>query len=212
MKSRRYWSAEEVSILESRYASEKTERIAADLGRELRAVYQKALALGLKKSADYLASPDACRLRRGDNIGAEHRFKPGQQVWNKGMRGLDIGGKETRFKPGHKPLNTWKPIGSERVDQDGYTYRKVADTGVKKADWVMAHVQLWEQHNGKVPAGHAVVFRDGNKQRIEINNLECISRADLMKRNTVHNLPKELAQLCQLRGALNRQINKRASK
>lgn len=31
-----------------------------------------------------------------------------------------------------------------------------------------------------------------------------------MRRNTVHNLPPELAKVVQLRGAINRQINKRA--
>lgn len=209
LAKRQYWTAEQIAVLESRYPNEKTELIAADIGRELRAVYQKALALGLKKSAEYLATPAAGRTNGRQGIGS--RFKKGQTPWNKDVKGLDIGGKETRFKPGHKPLNTWKPIGAER-NSDGYLYRKVADTGVKKVDWVMAHIQIWEQHNGTVPSGHAVIFKDGNRKHIEIDNLECISRAELMNRNTIHRLPKELAEVCQLRGALTRQINKRLSK
>jgi hypothetical protein len=34
-----------------------------------------------------------------------------------------------------------------------------------------------------------------------------MSRAESMRRNSYHNYPKELAQLIQLRGALNRKIN-----
>jgi hypothetical protein len=54
-----------------------------------------------------------------------------------------------------------------------------------------------------------IVFKDKNREHIEIENLECISRRDLMLRNTVHRLPKELVQVVQLKGALQRQINNR---
>ncbi len=56
---------------------------------------------------------------------------------------------------------------------------------------------------------HAVAFKDGNKQNIALDNLELVSRADLMKRNSYHNYGKEIAQLVQLKGAVTRQINKR---
>lgn len=210
---KRFWTDEEVSIMRADYPNMKTAKIAAKLRRTDRQVYNKALALGLKKSDEYLASPDACRLRRGDGAGEKTRFKKGMMPWNKGTNFV-AGGRsaETRFKAGHKPLNTWRPIGSERTDRDGYVYRKVADTGVKKVDWVMVHVLLWEGRNGKVPRGHSVVFKDGNRENVRIENLECITRAELMRRNTVHRLPKEIAELCQLRGALNRQINRRVEK
>lgn len=208
---RRYWTDQEIEALRAEYPHVKTERLAEKLGRNERSVWNKAIELGIKKTAEYFASPDACRLRRGDGIGEKSRFRKGVTPWNKGVKGLNIGGKETQFKKGHIPHHV-QPIGAERIDQEGYLYRKVADTGVKKVDWVMAHVQLWEQHNGPVPPGCAVVFKDGDKSRIEIDNLECITRAELMRRNTVHRLPKEIAELCQLRGALNRQINRRVEK
>lgn len=42
-----------------------------------------------------------------------------------------------------------------------------------------------------------------------LENLECISRRELMLRNTVHRHGPEIAALSQLRGALKRQINRR---
>lgn len=138
-------------------------------------------------------------------------FKKGHATWNKGMTGLQIGGIETRFKPGNKP-HGWKPIGSERIDKDGILMRKYSDTGIKRDDWKPVHVHIWEEINGKVPKGSAVIFDDGNKRNFEIENLKCLTRAELMQRNSVHRFPKEIQRLCQLRGALNRQINKRTEK
>ena len=86
--------------------------------------------------------------------------------------------------------------------------RKVSDTGYPPRDWRGVHLLLWEEHHGSVPPGHAVVFKNGNKADIRIENLELITRRELMARNTVHNLPKPLAQLVQLRGALVRKINR----
>lgn len=196
-------------MVTKRYADTPTESIAREIGRTASSVYQHAHKLGLRKSQEYLSTEAAGRLRGGK--GAAYRFKPGNPAWNKGMKGLDIGGKATRFKKGNKP-HTWRPVGSERIDREGYLVRKISDTGVKNDDWVELHTYVWTQNNGPVPEGHVVIFKDGNKRDFSLANLECISRGELMLRNSVHRLPKEIAELVQLRGALNRQINKRSGK
>lgn len=77
--------------------------------------------------------------------------------------------------------------------------------------WKAVHRLLWVERHGPVPAGHVVVFRNGDKTDLRLENLECVSRREQMARNTVHNYPKEIAQLMQLRGALNRKINNRSN-
>ncbi|MAM87543.1 MAG: HNH endonuclease [unclassified Hahellaceae] len=167
--------------------------IAAVLGRTRSAVKNRAITLGLKKSAEYMAT------------GPGH-FKAGGTSWNAGKSMPSTGRTaETQFKKGQRP-HTWKPIGTERVSKDGYLERKISETGRR---WRFVHLLVWEAVNGPLPKGHAVVFRDGNRQNISLDNLECISRAELMSRNTIHNLPPEIAAAKQLIGALNRQINKR---
>lgn len=200
------WTAEHEAILRARYPHEKTERIAADLGMPLHKVYGKAARFGLKKTPEYLASPDAQRLRRGDNVGAAYRFPKGHVPANKGVKGISYPGMEaTQFKPGQRSFN-WMPLGSERYSKEGYLQRKMTDTGYPPRDWKAVHILLWEQHNGPVPHGHCVIFKDGDKRNIAITNLDCITRIENMKRNSIHNLPEELKDVLKLKGALNRRI------
>lgn len=212
------WTAEQLDMLRAHYANYATEDVATMIGREVRSVYQKANSLGLKKSLEYLASPAA---RRWDGIrGGATRFKKGQVSWNKGLKGV-VGVQDacraTQFKkgrPAHEARN-YVPVGSERVSRDGYLERKMTDdpalAPVRR--WTAVHRLVWEAEHGPIPQGGVVVFKKGVKttvaEEITADKLECITRAENMKRNSYHNLPKEWAELVQLRGALNRQINRK---
>lgn len=208
---RQVWSDDEIAWLIALWPDVKSELIAEALGRRLTQCHGMAGKLGLHKSAEYLASPDACRLRREDAPGIAYRFQPGSVPWNTGMKGWQAPGRsaETRFKKGQKPA-TWKPIGSSRF-MDGYLQRKMTDTGYPPRDWVGEHILLWREHHGAVPAGHKLRFRNGDKTDIRIDNLELITDAENMRRNSFHtNYPPEIRQCIQLRGALVRKINKRS--
>lgn len=204
-KPRTPWTPEQLAILIARYPHEKTEVVAVGIGRPIHSVYNKAFTLGLVKSAEYLASPAACRLRRGDNVGAAYRFHAEQTPWNKGAS-FNAGGRsvETRFKPGAVPPNR-QPVGTTRITKDGYLEIKT-EPGMHK--WILLHRWNWKLATGEYPPkGMALVFKDGNKKNCAIDNLELITRADLMRRNNVHNYPPEIAKAIQLVGALNRKIN-----
>jgi len=211
---RHYWTDSEIEQIERLYPDTPTAEIARQLGMTTSRVSFKAARLGLKKSAAYLESPAACRIRKGDTVGAATRFYPGHTTWNKGLHGLDIGGKETQFKPGYrsgKALLLYQPIGTERVSKDGYLERKINDDMPFHKRWRGVHIINWEAINGPLPKGYALVFRDGNKQNTAVENLVLLSRSELMRRNSYHtNYPKEVAQLVQLRGAITRQIKKRS--
>lgn len=210
---RSIWTATMVDTLCALYADTPTDELADRLGVSVAQVYAKAAHHGLKKSPAYLAGPHACRLRRGDNTGASTRFKPGQAPWNKGMKGLDIGGKATRFQPGMVP-HTALEIGAYRITKDGYLQRKIGNAkGSNSKRWRSVHELVWVEQNGPVPENHIVVFKPGMRTlelaEITIEKVECISRAENMQRNTLHRYGKEIASIVQLRGALTRQINRR---
>lgn len=206
-KPRAVWTDEQTAIVRARYPNEKTETIALDVGKTTEQVFRRAITLGIKKTESYLASPDACRLRRGEHVGLATQFKKGSVPVNKGVKGIRYPGTEaTQFKKGEHP-HTWLPIGSERWSSDGYLRRKMTDTGYPPRDWVAVHILLWQARHGAIPKGHKVVFKDGDKKNIAPENLDLLTNAEMMKRNSVHNLPKELKQVIQLTGALKRRIN-----
>jgi hypothetical protein len=210
MSQRRFWQDWELNILRTQYPDTATKALSRSIGRSESAVYGRAAIMGLKKSESYLAGPDACRLRRGDNVGAANRFRPGHVPANKGLRrpGWSPGRMaETQFKPGARP-HTWRPIGSTRLSKDGYLQRKVSDTGYPPKDWVGVHILMWKEAYGAVPKGFAVAFKDRNKTNIRLDNFELVSRQELMRRNTIHNYPPELADVIRLGASLKRQIRK----
>lgn len=192
------WGEADRHLLAELYSDEPNATLARIFGRSENSIDNQATVLGLKKSDAYMATNPGC-------------FKAGITPWNKGHHYV-TGGRsaETRFKKGRKP-QTWQPIGHERVC-DGYLQRKVTDTGYSPRDYRPVHHLVWEKHHGRpIPEGHAVAFRDGNARNFDPGNLELITRAELMRRNSYHtNLPPELAQIVQLRGVLTRKINRRS--
>jgi hypothetical protein len=223
--ARRNWTQQERDTVRELYPNTKTSKIAEQLGRAEHKVYQCAAKMGLKKSAEYLASPEACRLRRGDNIGARYRFVKGHAPSNKGLRrpGYAPGRmSETQFRKGERSGRAninWKPIGTILIDTDGYRRIKVRDAVYGKEPsgfgnvrvWPLLQRHVWEQYRGPIPAGHTVVFRDGDKANCDIENLEMISRGDLMRRNTIHNrYPKEIINAIMLLGAVKRKVREKS--
>ena len=208
------WSDDEIAWLVALYPDNPTRLVAEALGRRMPQVHGRANALGIKKSAAFLASPESGRISRGDNRSVAGRFQPGIVPWNKGVS-YTPGGRsaETHFKRGNRP-HSWVPIGTVVIDPGGYLKRKVRDDatrGMSRANWEFLHTALWRQHHGPIPRGHAVVFRNGDKTDIRIDNLELVTRTELMHRNSYHtNYPPEIRQCIQLRSALNRKINARS--
>lgn len=112
--------------------------------------------------------------RKKINTGTLGYFKKYHIPWNKGKKGY-IGANRTSFKKGNIPFN-WKPVGSERVDKDGYTLVKIAEP--KK--WALKHRIIWEeQHKKKIPKDSVIIFVDGDKSNLNIDNLLCVTRDEL---------------------------------
>jgi hypothetical protein len=197
IRNYKLWTAVEDARIRKEYPNTPSAELAKLLGTSLHALYLRAQKLGVFKSAEYMASPAACRLRRGDEVGKAFRFQKGIVPHNKGLHrpGYSIGRgrmSETTFKKGERrgtAAQNWKPIGTICPDTDGYLRKKVSEGvggyGNQKA-WEFVHIRVWTDANGPVPPGHAIVFKDGNKAHVQIGNLECISRAELMRRNSIH--------------------------
>jgi len=193
--------------IKQRYPNEPTDLIARDLNISINKVYQTAFRLGLKKSAEYMSThrPGWGNIKEH---GKNTRFIKGHTPHNKGVpMSSDVYErvKHTMFKKGNKPFNT-QPIGTIhwRADKEGrsYAYIKIAD-----CDWRLMHRVVWEQHNGPIPAGHVVRFKDGNTMNYDITNLEMFHQSGNMELNTIQRFPAELQEVIKLKSKLKKKIN-----
>lgn len=185
--TRTAWSAEDDALLRELFADMPTADVARRVGRSVSSTYQRAYGLGLSKSATYLASPAACRLRRGGNIGEASRFKKGQAPANKGKRmPFHPNSAATRFKKGERrgvAVKLWKPVGTERMSKDGYLERKIHDGLPLQSRWRAVHLVRWEEINGRIAKGLALKSLDGDKRNTDPSNWTPVPRALLPRLN-----------------------------
>lgn len=192
-------------IIRQRYPFEPTKKIADDLGLSEGSVYNRAYAMGIKKDPVYLRST---QYPPGYLGGKATQFKKGHVPPNKGQKmSKEVYDKvaHTMFKKGTIPPNT-QPIGTihQRKDTGGkmYLYIKLADS-----KWQLLNRYTWEQHNGPIPKGMVVVYKDGNYLNNDINNLLMITMKENMARNTIQRYPAELQQVIKLKCKLIKKIN-----
>jgi hypothetical protein len=192
---RKIWTIRETNIFIKLYPRTKSDKLAEQFNCSLQQIYNKASKLNIKKTRAYL------KVHGGwiKEANIPTQFKKGHKAWNKGMKGLQIGGVFTQFKKGQAPYNT-KPIG-HRSYRDGYLVEKT-DKGFE-----FVHKLLWKQHHGEIPKGLFVVFRDRDRTNLTIENLEVINRKEHMRRNHIQNLPEELKAVIHIKKALTRKIN-----
>ena len=141
------------------------------------------------------AVTNACRMLglryKGPRLGC---FKKGQTPPNKGKKTPEhIRAKSaaTMFKKGSMSgaaQHNYVPIGHETTRADGYTWVKVAE-----GKWVEKHRLVYTEQIGPIPPGHLIVFRDGNPLNLSLDNLEAITRKQLVKRNRWGQGPSEFS-------------------
>lgn len=120
------------------------------------------------------------------STGITGQFNKGHTPTNKGIKGVIYEGcKKTWFKKGEESINH-RPLGSERINVYGYIEIKVAEPH----KWKLKHRVVWEEHNGPIPKNHNVIFGDGDKSNLDINNLILVSKKQLLtlnKNNLIQN-------------------------
>ena len=112
-------------------------------------------------------------------------FQKGHVPWTKGKRINEVikdpekrrGFVENQYRKGHVPVNA-VPIGTVVKNTDGYLMRKKQAEGTQRERWEFLHRAIWEEHNGPIPEGMVVAFKDSNPENCAIDNLMVISKAE----------------------------------
>ena len=197
------WTFEQVRLLRELYPHKRTADIVGAVGRSVHSIYRKASQIDIHKTQEFMSSEASGHFVKGSQNGARSQFQKGGVSWNKGMKGLQIGGVQTQFKHGNRPLN-YLPVGSEVIRTDGYKKTKVGDPN----KWVLTHRLVWNQAGNELPVHPEILrFKDGNKLNCTIENLDVSSKKELMAANSVQTLPDDLRKVIHLHGVLTRTIN-----
>jgi hypothetical protein len=210
IKNGKWYTEEFIQYMRDNFPHRSTVEIAKELGMESSLLSNLANRQGIKKSKEYLTM---YRQQSNDNLSknTSTRFQKGHVPWTAGKKGIHMS-RKSEFKKGSKPVNTL-PIGTIKIMDDGYQYIKINDDPGRKAKrWRPCHHLLWEEHHGKIPKDFIVIFKDKNQMNIIIENLECISRIELMKRNTIGRFPSELISAIRTVHKIKKEIQKHGTK
>lgn len=118
------------------------------------------------------------------NSGITGYFEKGCIPPNKGKKGVyPVGCEKGWFQKGNLPRST-KPIGYERITQDGYVEVKVKMRPSRvdcNDNFVPKHRLIWEQLHGPIPDDCVVIFKDGDKQNFDPDNLALVTKAQRLQ-------------------------------
>ena len=137
------------------------------------------------------------------------QFQKGQVPYNKGKKMSPYVYKKanpTMFKKGHIPENH-REVGSERINLDGYIEIKVKEPN----KWELKHRYIYESMYGNIPTGYNLIFADGNKQNLELDNLVLVSNAELLiiNKKGLYKQDKELTKTGVVVAKVLDKVNKR---
>jgi len=199
----RRFTPEEDQFIKDHYLSLPASMISRLLGRSKGTARQRMTLLGL-------TVPEAIKAQ----FVKDHIFKKGMTPANKGKPIGQWMGKQqqenmkaTQFKQGRLPWNTRPKLEVSKRQKRGEKPYLVIFLTTHRPKYL--HRYIWEQSNGSIPKGYNIVFKDNNTLNCNLDNLIIMSNAELMRRNSAQRFGPEIFKIIQLRGALNRQINKR---
>jgi hypothetical protein len=201
------WTELESSLLLALYPCTQSQALAGLFNCSISKVYARAKRCNLKKSTWFKNSPMSSRLNRGDEVGKAHRYQKGNIPANKGVKGMPSHPNSiaTQFKAGQRSKN-WRPVGSTRIDRDGYVLIKMSEGKFK---WEFLHRMIWQRLNGAIDTDYLLSFIDSNKKNCNITNLSLVSKKQHAINNSVHKYGPEIAELYRMKSNITKEINKR---
>lgn len=134
------------------------------------------------------ANMNAYCQRNGINRGIPGWFQKRHEPANKGKKASEYTTPEalersrrTQFKKGNIPKN-YVPVGTITI-ASGNKLIKISDTGEQWDRWKYLSRYIWEQHNGPIPEGMCVAFKDGDSLNCDISNLILMTRGEIATMN-----------------------------
>lgn len=203
------WSPEKTEKIIADFPHRKTEEIAAEMGFPYYAVSNKAYALRLSKTAEFMAKHGQ---RLQGSTGVAYRYPKGHVPANKGKKmpaELYERIKHTFFQPGNLPATTvhfGKPYLYERTNRKGNVERIwfIQESTNRRS----AYLAYLCRQNGIDLKGKKPILKPGfdHSRPPTLDDILIVTNAENMRRNTIHNYPEELVKAIRLSSKLNKLI------
>jgi hypothetical protein len=213
IKKRIKWTQAEIEIVKEYYPIRRNTEVLAMLpGKTEKQLYVKCSALGIKKDKVfwgqymkeiYETSPNYDKFK-------SFAFKKGHAAHNKGVPMPEYIREKVKhnwFQKGHTSNPNEQFDGAISIRNDA-RWGQIQFIRIAKSKWIPLHQLIWQQAGGELKSGHVITFKDGNVNNVAIENLEQISRAELMRRNSIVNYGKEYQSLSLTIAGFNRKLKK----
>ena len=164
------------------------------------------MSKGINDEFSLSTSPDEIkgwRARTKKPRPTPSRFQKGHTPFSKGKKWDEYMSPEsqarsrmTTFKKGDTPHNT-QPLGSISI-MVGYWVMKVSHTGNQHQKWKFLHRLLWEKEKGPIPKGMNVVFRNGDRNDIRMENLMLMDRKEMARYTPMDDSEPEMQRFSEI--------------
>ena len=153
--------------------------------------YAMAFSAKFGRSDVSAANLHALRKRKGWKTGRTGQIEKGNVPHNKGKPcapgtgGLHPNARKAHFAKGGrtgKAALLYKPVGTERLNKDGYRERKIHDGMPLQSRWRLLHLVEWEAINGPIPSGMTLKCV-GDRLNTDPSNWQLVPRAILPRLN-----------------------------
>ena len=164
------------------------------------------MSKGINDEFSLSTSPDEIkgwRARTKNPRPTPSRFQKGHTPFSKGKKWDEYMSPEsqarsrmTTFKKGDTPHNT-QPLGSISI-MVGYWVMKASHTGNQHQKWKFLHRLLWEKEKGPIPKGMNVVFRNGDRNDIRMENLMLMDRKEMARYTPMDDSEPEMQRFSEI--------------
>ncbi len=127
--------------------------------------------------AELMTDKFNCEFRKGQIKSIMAKYKITNNMRSKNPKGVKPWNKGVKM--GNSHIHNTKNIGDEYINSEGYVMIKL-DNPIR---WVQKHRYIYEQAFGEIPKDKVLIFLDGNKQNLDLDNLYLISKKQLIKMN-----------------------------
>ena len=164
------------------------------------------MSKGINDEFSLSTSPDEIkgwRARTKNPRPTPSRFQKGHTPFSKGKKWDEYMSPEsqarsrmTTFRKGDVPHNV-QPLGSISI-MSGYWVMKVTNVGNQHQKWKFLHRLLWEKEKGPIPKGMNVVFRNGDRNDIRMENLMLMNNKEMARYTPVDDSEPEMQRFSEI--------------